>query len=38
MTVTGKFVYMAHHFIMLQLNPFCLSVDREGGWFDHSIS
>ena len=27
MTVTGKFVYMAHHFILLRLNLFCLKVD-----------
>ena len=27
---TGKFVYMAYHFILLQLNPFDLRVDREG--------
>ena len=25
-----KFVYMAHHFILLQLNPFDLRVDRVG--------
>ena len=30
MTFTGKFVYMAHHFILLRLNPFDLKVDREG--------
>ena len=36
MALTGKFVYMAHHFIVLQLNPFDLSVDREGRWFEHS--
>ena len=30
MTSTGKFVYMAHHFILLRLNPFGLRVDREG--------
>ena len=35
---TGKFVYMAHHFILLQPNPFDLSVDREGWWFEHSVS
>ena len=38
MTWTDKFVYMAHHFILLRLNPFCLRVDREGWWSDHSIS
>ena len=26
---------MAHHFILLQLNPFDLRVDREGCWFEH---
>ena len=26
---TGKFVYIAHHFIFLQLNPFDLKIDRE---------
>ena len=30
MEFTGKFIYMAHHFIMLQVNPFGLRVDREG--------
>ena len=34
---TGKFVYMAHHFILLQLNLFDLRVDREGWWFEHCI-
>ena len=29
---------MAHHFIMLRLNPFGLRVDREGWWFEHSVS
>ena len=33
-----KFVYMAHHFIMLRLNPFDPRVDREGWWFEHSVS
>ena len=28
----------AHHFIILQqLNPFDLSVDREGSWFEHYV-
>ena len=36
MTSTGKFVYMAHHFILLWLNPFGLRADREGRWFEHS--
>ena len=38
MTSTGKSVYMAHHFILLRLNPFGLGVDREGWWFEHSVS
>ena len=38
MTFTGKFVYMAYHFILLQLNPFGLRVGREGWWFEHSMS
>ena len=37
MTSTGKFVYMAHHFILLRLNPFSLRVDREGWWFEHCV-
>ena len=27
---TGKFLYIAHHLILLQLIPFDFSVDREG--------
>ena len=38
MKLTGTFVYMAHHFILLWLNPFGLRVDREGWGFDHSMS
>ena len=38
MTSIGKFVYMAHHFILLRLNPFGLRIDREGWWFEHSMS
>ena len=38
MTSTGKFLYMAHHFILLRLNPFGLWVDSEGWWFEHSMS
>ena len=30
-------VYMAHHFILLRVNPFGLGVDREGWWFEHSV-
>ena len=37
MAFTGKFIYMAHHFIMLRLNPFGLRVDWEGWWFEHSV-
>ena len=35
--ITGNFVDMAHHFILLPLNPFDLRVDREGWWFEHSL-
>ena len=35
MALTGKFVYMAHHFILLLLDPFDLAVDRKGWWFEH---
>ena len=35
---TYKFVYMAHHFLLLRLNPFDLRVDLEGWWFDYSVS
>ena len=38
MTSIGKCVYMAHHFILLRLNRFALRVDREGWWFEHSMS
>ena len=38
MAFTGNFVYMAHHLIMLRLNPFGLSVDREGWGFEHTVS
>ena len=38
MTTTGIFVYMAHHFILLRLNPFGHRVDREGWRFEHSMS
>ena len=36
MALTGQFVYMAHYFILLQLNLFDLGVDREGWWFEQS--
>ena len=29
---------MAHHFILLRLNPFGFRVDREGWWCEHSVS
>ena len=29
MTLTGKFLYMDHHFILLQFNPFGIRVDKE---------
>ena len=32
------YVYMAHHFILLRLNPFDLRVGREGWWLVHSLS
>ena len=38
MTSTGRFGYMADHFIVLRLNPFGLRVDVEGRWFEHSLS
>ena len=38
MTSTVKFVYMAHHFILLRLNPFSLRVDKKRWWFEHSSS
>ena len=38
MTSIGKFVYMAQHFVLLRLNPFGLRVDREGCWFEPSMS
>ena len=30
-------MYIPHHFILLRLNPFELSVDRAGWWFEHSV-
>ena len=38
MAFTGILVYMAHHFILLPLNPFGHRVHREGLWFDLSLS
>ena len=37
MAITGKFVYVRHHFILLRLNPCELRVDREEWWFEHSM-
>ena len=37
-TFTGQFVYMAHHFLLLRINPFDLKVDEKGCWFEHSVS
>ena len=37
MAFIDKFIYMAHHFILQQLNPFDLRIDREGWWFEHSF-
>ena len=34
MSLTGKFIYIAHHLILVQLNPFDLSlglIGRHGG-------
>ena len=38
MSLTGKFVYLAHYFILLWLNPFDHRVNREGWWFEYSVS
>ena len=38
MAFTAKFVYIAHHFILLQFSRFDLSVVTDGRWFDHSVS
>ena len=38
MISVGKFVYMAHHFDLLRLNPFGLRFDVEGWWFEHYMS
>ena len=31
-------MYIAHHFMLLRLNPFDLSADRDGWRFEHSVS
>ena len=38
MAFFAKFVYVAHRFIFLWLNPFDITVDRKGLWFEHSMS
>ena len=38
MTLTGKFVSVAPHFILLRLTSFELRVHRKGWWFQHSLS
>ena len=37
MAFNGKFVYIAHHFILLWRNPFDFSVDREQWGLEHSV-
>ena len=36
MAFAGKYLYMAHNFILLRLNPFNLKVNRKVWWFEHS--
>ena len=38
MAFTDIFVYVTHHFILLDLNSFNLRFDREVWWFEHSVS
>ena len=38
MALKGIFVDSAHHFILLLLNLFGLTVDREEWCFEHSVS
>ena len=38
MEFNGKFMYIAHQFIFLRLNPCALSVDRVVWWFENSVS
>ena len=33
-----SYIFIAHHFIFLGLNPFDPRVDREGWWFENSAS
>ena len=37
MAFTGKFVYMAHHFILLPLNPFDLSLQSRDSGFSNLV-
>ena len=36
--LTAKFVYIAHHFILVRINHFRVRLDRMGWWFGHSVS
>ena len=38
MEFTDKFVCTTHHFILIQLNLFDLSVDNEGWWYEHFVT
>ena len=38
MAFTDKFIYMAHQFIRLRLNPFDLSIDRADGGLSTLVS
>ena len=38
MAFTDKFLYIAHHFILVPHNAFGLGVNREWWWFEHSVS
>ena len=38
MTFTCVFIYIAYHFILIQLNPFRLKADLEECWFEHPVS
>lgn len=38
MVFTSKFVYIAHHFFLLVLNPFSTAVDGQEWRFEHSVS
>ena len=36
--LVNLYIYIARHFILLRLNPFDLRVDKEGRWFEYSVS